>query len=263
MTDPFNPASLHLVEQPPIATATSEASRAILQSPALAAFIRERIEQVEKHGFAPEHDALHDECELARGAAAYITAGLRMELAEDPGKAMDEGMAIWPWGDLFRPGDYETCLVKAIAMLWAEVDRVHAGRQLLADVFPDGPPDQHVRRCRVCGCTENSACLTEDGPCAWAAANLCTACVGKPDPQYSEAAEVEVRSSPTHELLGTVSDIDRNGMRKFTCARCGSETVFNKDTPPDQRARCLDPDRPPQFEVTEAGKHALKEKTSE
>lgn len=227
MTDPFTPHNLHLSPEPqPIARATSEASLAVLQSPALAAFIRERIEQVEKHGFAPEHDALHDECELARGAAAYITAGLHMELGEDPSKAFAEAIAIWPWGELFKPGDYETCLIKAIAMLWAEVDRVHNARQLLADVFPDGPPmdtivpdkagalTRHcgrcgeavklnprkhrlgdgnviphcpkcfpVRRCRVCGCTETSACMTEEGPCAWAAADLCTSCVGKPDPK--------------------------------------------------------------------------------
>ena len=31
-----------------------------------------------------------------------------------------------------------------------------------------------VRHCRVCGCTELTACRPE--PCAWAAADLCTAC---------------------------------------------------------------------------------------
>ena len=34
-------------------------------------------------------------------------------------------------------------------------------------------------RCRVCGCMEFSACLTEDGPCYWAEPDLCSACVGK------------------------------------------------------------------------------------
>lgn len=32
--------------------------------------------------------------------------------------------------------------------------------------------------CRACGCSENDACLTEAGPCAWAEADLCTACDG-------------------------------------------------------------------------------------
>jgi hypothetical protein len=33
--------------------------------------------------------------------------------------------------------------------------------------------------CRVCGCTEDHACETDEGPCAWAEPGLCTACVGK------------------------------------------------------------------------------------
>ena len=34
------------------------------------------------------------------------------------------------------------------------------------------------RRCRSCGCTETSACESEEeGPCGWAEADLCTACV--------------------------------------------------------------------------------------
>ncbi len=33
------------------------------------------------------------------------------------------------------------------------------------------------RCCRACGCTENNACICNDGlPCAWAEDDLCTAC---------------------------------------------------------------------------------------
>lgn len=31
--------------------------------------------------------------------------------------------------------------------------------------------------CRICGCIETNACMTEDGPCAWVLPNLCDACV--------------------------------------------------------------------------------------
>jgi hypothetical protein len=33
--------------------------------------------------------------------------------------------------------------------------------------------------CKVCGCTNNNACVTEAGPCWWADEheNLCSACV--------------------------------------------------------------------------------------
>ena len=34
------------------------------------------------------------------------------------------------------------------------------------------------RACRICGCTEDHACLTPDGPCYWIIdGNLCSACV--------------------------------------------------------------------------------------
>ena len=35
------------------------------------------------------------------------------------------------------------------------------------------------QRCRVCGCTWNNACVTENGPCHWVEEVLCSACVGK------------------------------------------------------------------------------------
>lgn len=30
--------------------------------------------------------------------------------------------------------------------------------------------------CRLCGCTETTACLTEAGPCWWVEPDLCSAC---------------------------------------------------------------------------------------
>lgn len=34
------------------------------------------------------------------------------------------------------------------------------------------------RCCRMCGCTDERACVDEDGiPCAWAEPDLCTSCV--------------------------------------------------------------------------------------
>lgn len=30
--------------------------------------------------------------------------------------------------------------------------------------------------CRVCGCTDNNACITEVGPCWWVEEELCSAC---------------------------------------------------------------------------------------
>jgi hypothetical protein len=33
-----------------------------------------------------------------------------------------------------------------------------------------------IAKCRVCGCTEDHACLTEEGPCYWVEDDLCSAC---------------------------------------------------------------------------------------
>jgi hypothetical protein len=45
----------------------------------------------------------------------------------------------------------------------------------IADDFPEGPDLEAVgiRACRVCGCTDNSAC--EEG-CEWVGEDLCSAC---------------------------------------------------------------------------------------
>lgn len=36
-------------------------------------------------------------------------------------------------------------------------------------------------KCRVCGCTWNNACMTEQGPCWWVEDDLCSACVNEGD----------------------------------------------------------------------------------
>jgi hypothetical protein len=41
---------------------------------------------------------------------------------------------------------------------------------------------EDVRRCRVCGCTDNNACLTLGQPCRWFEPDLCSACLGKSVP---------------------------------------------------------------------------------
>lgn len=36
------------------------------------------------------------------------------------------------------------------------------------------------QRCRVCGCTDDRACVSQDeGPCYWVEEDLCSACVNK------------------------------------------------------------------------------------
>lgn len=33
------------------------------------------------------------------------------------------------------------------------------------------------RTCKLCGCTEDNACITDEGPCSWVLNNICSACV--------------------------------------------------------------------------------------
>lgn len=181
MTDPTLSHRLLLVSpQPQIACARTDNGVAVLNSPALADIIRERIEQVEVHGFDFHHDDMHDECELARGAIAYVSAGVMAEIEENPVAAIDTGLSVWPWPDLFKPADYRSCLIKAAAMLWAEADRVHRAEQLIGAVRACKPDDG--RKCRRCGCTQHNACFTGEGTCFWIAEDLCSACAGKHDP---------------------------------------------------------------------------------
>jgi hypothetical protein len=35
-------------------------------------------------------------------------------------------------------------------------------------------PKTKERACRICGCTENNACITAAGPCSWVQADLCS-----------------------------------------------------------------------------------------
>jgi len=39
---------------------------------------------------------------------------------------------------------------------------------------PSPPP----QTCRICGCTDEIACETPDGPCHWVEPDLCSACAG-------------------------------------------------------------------------------------
>lgn len=37
-------------------------------------------------------------------------------------------------------------------------------------------PDEGTPHCRMCGCTEHNACVTDGTPCSWARPGLCSAC---------------------------------------------------------------------------------------
>lgn len=82
-------------------------------SPAAADVLAERHRQIVVKGWVPEHDDTYIGCELAAAAISYI----------EPMEAENYWPADWH-DDSFRPSDYRSNLVKAAALLIAELERV-------------------------------------------------------------------------------------------------------------------------------------------
>lgn len=84
----------------------------------------ERARQIGVKGYTPEHDARHDGTQLARAAACYAlhAAGVTQIGAHLAGQAWP-----WPWPQAgFKPGEPVDDLVKAGALIAAELDRLIA-----------------------------------------------------------------------------------------------------------------------------------------
>lgn len=93
--------------------------------------LAERQRQIKSEGFTPEHDDLHAEGQLARAAAAYAVAADTAAYEADKSRpAWNEsyiaGVArMWPWNwALWKPTNKRRDLVKAAALLLAEIERV-------------------------------------------------------------------------------------------------------------------------------------------
>lgn len=80
---------------------------------------QERQRQIEKEGWTAEHDSQHKNGELAVAAIAYLM----------PEKLREPIADIWPWDVKYfkpTPNDRERELVKAGALIAAEIDRLAA-----------------------------------------------------------------------------------------------------------------------------------------
>jgi hypothetical protein len=86
--------------------------------------MEERKRQVDEEGWTPDHDAEHDTEALAYAATCYATP------ADDRHHFDRESVpSAWPWADRFwkpTPDDRVRELVKAGALIAAEIDRLHA-----------------------------------------------------------------------------------------------------------------------------------------
>lgn len=81
----------------------------------------ERQRQITDEGYTPQHDAEHDGGDLALAAAVYAAHAT----PEFDASTQFPRLSLWPWRDEdFKPVDRLTCLVKAGALIAAEIDRI-------------------------------------------------------------------------------------------------------------------------------------------
>lgn len=81
----------------------------------------ERQRQIEQEGWTAEHDDKHRDCELAAAAACYATCNSDSYL-----ELRYRGAQLWPgtWRGWFKGSSYRRNLVKAAALILAEIERL-------------------------------------------------------------------------------------------------------------------------------------------
>lgn len=85
------------------------------QAPAARDVLAERARQIGVEGWTPEHDDKHPPGELAKAAACYAIH--EPDFTHVP--------SFWPWGgSWWKPGDPRRNLVKAAALILAEIERL-------------------------------------------------------------------------------------------------------------------------------------------
>lgn len=80
--------------------------------------IAERSRQIHAEGWTPERDDHYQHGELVAAAATYA-------LCTDPKQLKLEGNQVWTWGpEFWKPTTYRRNLVKAGALILAEIERI-------------------------------------------------------------------------------------------------------------------------------------------
>lgn len=84
----------------------------------------ERVRQVEKEGWTPEHDDEHRMAELGLAGLSYVS--LAASQVRMHGMCVKERLPMyWPWKSFWKPSeDPVRNLVKAGALIAAEIDRL-------------------------------------------------------------------------------------------------------------------------------------------
>jgi len=102
-----------------------------ISTQAAADVLAERQRQIEVEGWTPERDNEQDEGELARAAACYAMSA--------SGVSYRIPVGLWPWKKWWKPSTPRRDLVKAGALILAEIerlDRIEAARQMQIPTHP-------------------------------------------------------------------------------------------------------------------------------
>lgn len=92
-------------------------------SPAVLDVIAERRRQIEVEGWTPDHDDTHVLGEMALAGAAY--AGYASAHADADLVVGATAFKLWPWASSWwKPGPMRRMLVKAAALIIAEIERI-------------------------------------------------------------------------------------------------------------------------------------------
>ncbi|NMX64732.1 hypothetical protein [Pseudomonas sp. WS 5079] len=104
-----------------IATEYAQGAPASLQS-----VLAERIRQIQVECFYPEHDDENTDGSLAMAAACYAEEAFYQAKIVDRLSAISQVTPVlWPWTpDIWKPTDQRQNLVKAGALILAEIDRL-------------------------------------------------------------------------------------------------------------------------------------------
>jgi hypothetical protein len=99
-------------------------------SPGALAVMAERRRQIDVEGWTAEHDAAHSIGEMARAGAAYAVFAKSHAVDSKSSGSFSTAIAIWPWSkEWWKPQDFRRDLVRAAALILAEIDRFDGSRR--------------------------------------------------------------------------------------------------------------------------------------
>lgn len=100
------------------------------------------------------------------------------------------------WSDIEQP---PAAVLAVLGDLVADLERMYTEQAIDLDQWSAAralvDTWRGVRRCRACGCTDDAACVGDEGPCSWIAQDLCSEC----RPGKGSAIEVTVKDLKTGE----------------------------------------------------------------